>query len=451
VFASTEGNSFYDRQEAELIQNSGLSWVGQATVATPVTYSFTITNYPKSVNCEAFLFLVPNPAGNDNAPDWNETNCLIAYIQGSSSSATLHFEYKVGEDHQQAMYSGGSETRTIGTPATSTNNYYYAAAPGSLPNGPITNVVSPGVFNITNESGNLGWVTNNSVLGTWTVKFTSNSSVTLIAPDGNTTNLVFPAYNAAEFAETQSPDAFNIYLGMQANNADAMNQAVVYAGLSIANITTPFAEDFLTDTALDTTNTWDIGNAAGPKGVLIVPAGSAYWVNWTLPYSGFSLLTGTNLSNLGPWTSPSLGPIIPLFAREAQLVAASEVPAGPIAFFNMIKRTATQLQVLLPGETSAPGTATGKTGTPTVESVDGLVTVTVNMVDSTWHLVSSSDSISLSSSTDPSAGTATGSLVGGTAQITDWYFDAAGSQTITASDTTSTNILSNTSSAVTAQ
>jgi hypothetical protein len=136
---------------------------------------------------------------------------------------------------------------------------------------------------------------------------------------------------------------------------------------------------------------------------------------------------------------------------KTKLVDSSEIPAGPIAFFNMIKRTATQLQVLLPGETSAPGTATGKTGTPTVESVDGLVTVTVNMVDSTWHLVSSSDSISLSSSTDPSAGTATGSLVGGTAQITDWYFDAAGSQTITASDTTSTNILSNTSSAVTAQ
>ena len=62
VFASTEGNSFYDRQEAMLRQNLGLSWVGQASAGNPVTYSFTIAGYPTSFNCEAYLFLVGCPA-----------------------------------------------------------------------------------------------------------------------------------------------------------------------------------------------------------------------------------------------------------------------------------------------------------------------------------------------------------------------------------------------------
>jgi hypothetical protein len=136
---------------------------------------------------------------------------------------------------------------------------------------------------------------------------------------------------------------------------------------------------------------------------------------------------------------------------RAQLIASSEMPAGPVGFFNVIKRVATQLQVLLPGETNAPGTATGKLGTPTAENVNDLITVTVNEVDASWHIVNSTDAISLSSVTDSSVGPVTGTLSGGTVQISGWYFDTAGSQTITASDTTSTNILSNISSTVTAQ
>src|SRR6266478_6482712 len=38
VFASTEGNSFYDRQEGMLRQSSGLTGVGQATAGNPATY-----------------------------------------------------------------------------------------------------------------------------------------------------------------------------------------------------------------------------------------------------------------------------------------------------------------------------------------------------------------------------------------------------------------------------
>src|SRR5688500_19471015 len=46
--------------------------------------------------------------------------------------------------------------------------------------------------------------------------------------------------------------------------------------------------------------------------------------------------------------------------------------------------SANKLQILLPGETAAPGTVTGKTGTPT-PFIAGLSTrVIVNVVDANW-------------------------------------------------------------------
>ena len=46
---------------------------------------------------------------------------VIAFIQDNTNGATLNLQYKVNEDHQQAMYNGGSETRIV---AGVTNHYY---------------------------------------------------------------------------------------------------------------------------------------------------------------------------------------------------------------------------------------------------------------------------------------------------------------------------------------
>src|SRR5436309_12976956 len=47
----------------------------------------------------------------------------------------------------------------------------------------------------------------------------------------------------------------------------------------------------------------------------------------------------------------------------------------------------TKLQLLMPGETAAPGTASGKTGTPNAQTAGTAVTVTVNAVDAAWYVV----------------------------------------------------------------
>jgi hypothetical protein len=121
-------------------------------------------------------------------------------------------------------------------------------------------------------------------------------------------------------------------------------------------------------------------------------------------------------------------------------------------YFRLIERVFSQLQVLLPGETNAPNTLTGKTGTPTPANVGDLVDVTVNAVDATWNIVNvSGDNINLTT-TDGSATTpldaplANGTLTGPNQVI---LFGSPGSFTVTAKDTTHTNILSSTSASLT--
>src|SRR6185503_15965502 len=47
-----------------------------------------------------------------------------------------------------------------------------------------------------------------------------------------------------------------------------------------------------------------------------------------------------------------------------------------------------KLQLLVPGETAAPGSATGKNGSPAAQAAGTSYNVTVNAVDANWNLVS---------------------------------------------------------------
>src|SRR5689334_890821 len=58
---------------------------------------------------------------------------------------------------------------------------------------------------------------------------------------------------------------------------------------------------------------------------------------------------------------------------------ASPAAAGPF----------TRIQVLLPGESAAPGTPSGKTGAPRAQTVGVPFTITVKACDDTWTPVTS--------------------------------------------------------------
>lgn len=285
VTASTPG--VYDRQQAGLVSSNGVSWVEHATVANPVTYSFTINGFPQNpateYACEAYMMMAPNPVAYDNAIDWNETNCIIIWLQQGAGSTLLSFTSKVNDP------GGNSADQLVGT---------------------VTN--------------------NGTALGTWSVTFTSDTNVTMTAPDGNTSSFVFT--NAPYFAETANPGCY-LYLGMQANNAASLNSAVCYSKFSLTGVPAAVTDNFLADTSLNT-NIWYNFMATGPQGVFVMPANAAYWLKWNTPAAGFHLQKSSNIQ--GPWITPTNDLIIAGAGAYYQLITTNDVPAGsPDAFFQL--------------------------------------------------------------------------------------------------------------------
>ena len=115
-----------------------------------------------------------------------------------------------------------------------------------------------------------------------------------------------------------------------------------------------------------------------------------------------------------------------------------------------ILNPAVGLQILLPGESAAPNTITGKTGSPTTQVAGASFSVTVNAVDGNRVVTPGWSPVVALSSSDGAAGLpANAALLSGTQTLTV-TLNTIGSQTVMATDTTAVNPLAaNTSSSVT--
>jgi hypothetical protein len=117
---------------------------------------------------------------------------------------------------------------------------------------------------------------------------------------------------------------------------------------------------------------------------------------------------------------------------------AAPVLAGPFA----------RLQVLLPGESAAPGTASGKSGTPNPQTAGVPFFVTVNACDASWNLVPSvTHTIRILSSDASASLPASAQLVGGTGNFLV-ILNAGGNFTVYAHDQSDVTIPDGASSAV---
>ena len=86
-------------------------------------------------------------------------------------------------------------------------------------------------------------------------------------------------------------------------------------------------------------------------------------------------------------------------------ITATDVPQtfGPVVSsnVNVVQGSFAKLQLLLPGETAAPGTLTGKVGTPTPQVAGVPFDVTVNAVDAAWNKIDDvTDIVSFTASTN---------------------------------------------------
>src|SRR5205823_4521356 len=108
-----------------------------------------------------------------------------------------------------------------------------------------------------------------------------------------------------------------------------------------------------------------------------------------------------------------------------------------------------KLQLLAPGETAAPGSATGKTGTPAAQITGTAFNVTVNAVDANWNLVSNTDTVGITTTDANDTHPANAALTAPTQRSSD-LFKTAGTRTITATDITDGSKTANTSPSITA-
>ena len=432
-----------DRESIMSTTTTGNTWVGRGS---PVTYSFTVSSYPDSATYPGFasyMFLIPGPysgGGNqaapyslipsyETAPDYNETNVVFFDLENQSYNVTngatvtavqgavAQFRYKANEPNGNSMIYG---------------------------NAPYTN--APGSGSANTGSGTLGSVHSPSALGTWSITFNNDTSITMTAPGGNTSTFTMASADAALFSDAGN---FTFLLGSQANSSAALGQRVVYSNVSITGTATPLSDNFATDSVLDT-NKWTL-LASAPSGLLVVPSTTAYWIDWTLPDIGFSLQDSTTLSGGAfAWNDVSIPAVGQIAGTRRTLIPQSSLLAGNTGFYRLVQRSFSGLQVLFPGETNAPGTVSGKVGTPTPIDGDTAVTVTINAVDSTWHIIGGiSDTVSFSSDDGTAFLPSPTPLVNGTLQEI-LFFDTDGSSPgthhLTVTDQTNGAITPNTSS-----
>ena len=107
-----------------------------------------------------------------------------------------------------------------------------------------------------------------------------------------------------------------------------------------------------------------------------------------------------------------------------------------------------KLQLLMPGETAAPGSATGKTGSPSAQTAGTAYTVTVNAVDANWNVVSSTHTVGITSSDANATLPANAAMAAGTRTFTVTN-KTAGVITDTATDITDGTKTANTGSPIT--
>ncbi len=393
------GTSINQRQSLQTV-SSNYSWVG---ASGPVSYSFTISSYPIPPGDQlgTYIFLIPSPGG-EVAPDYAEPNLMFLDLESTSTGASCQFRYKTNE------------------PAG--NNMVYG-------------------------SGTLATITNSTGVGTWSLTFNNSTNITMSGPGGATTNFNIPDATGATSALFASNVV--VYFGGQANNAAGCNDHFVASDFNVTGLgSNNFDDNFVADAGVLNTNIWKV-NATSSQCVQLLGPGNPYYVGWTLPASGFTLQSASTINSNRLWKPTTTNPSFTAGTSALQLINTNDFPGGGAAFFALVQRNFSQLLVLLPGESSAPGTLTGKSGTPTQQNTHDLVSVTVVAVDSQFYPVGgSSDSIKLTSSDTQAILPNPLSMTNGTVTFSTFLFQTDGTQTITATDTTSTNIPAAISSSV---
>jgi hypothetical protein len=285
------GVGLYNRESIEANQND-YTWVG---ATGPVSYSFTISDYPVGTNdaVQCQLFLCPNP-GTENDPDWQEPNIVFLDLENDTPNgggAQWNFRYKTNEPNGNSFLYGAGTLASLGT---------------------------------------------NTAIGTWTVTFNNNTNVTMTIPGGASTNFNIPDPTGTTTALFAS--GVDLYFGAQAGNAGAVSDHFVASAFSVAGLgsSIDFTDNFVADAGSLNPGLWET-NADVATSIQMVGPGEPFWIQWTSPAAGFTLESTPSLSAPITWTPTTSFASFLAGTLNTQLVSTNDLPVGSAAFFNLVQ------------------------------------------------------------------------------------------------------------------
>jgi hypothetical protein len=265
------------------------TWVN---AGQPVTYSFTLTNYPDPVahpGFEAHVYLVnydtlKNPGFDEtySGVDWNASDLVDVKLQNNGGGGVdFSFNFKTN-------LPGANVDQTVAT------------------------------------------IHDANALGTWAVTFNDNTSITLTTASGSKTNFSITTEQANAFF-AQMTLHFGTFKNRIINNGAIATFSRIQVTGALSSIDETFPGPGLNP---DSANPfWRI--AADPNGLTWIPEGTAWWLSWTVPDTGFTVQSAPTIT--GPWADAGVTYIAAGSTSKSGAVPQAALPAGNAAVFRLIK------------------------------------------------------------------------------------------------------------------
>jgi hypothetical protein len=294
------------QREGVVTAQSNFSFVNQPNT----TYAMKIAYFPPDPGMSANFMLVPLQApsvdGTSAEPNWNYPNILCGIIQRNGTGSTLTLGAKVNQPTSNGSLYGTS----------------------------------------TDWSVHPTFTTASQIEGNWSMKFTANNAITVTAPDGSSTNLIFPGVMDVDTNGLSSSEVaanFDFGLGMVAyfnsqNGGTATAARVVLGSATITQgATTLLTDNFATDTVLDTTSTWILASDGGATvGTYLLGHSILWFLDWPNTFPGYSVETNSSLTASGAWNTNSLTGKVTAGVYHANVDTTNLPPSGNV-FFRLHK------------------------------------------------------------------------------------------------------------------
>jgi hypothetical protein len=276
-------------------------WPAQGSY--PVSYSFTITNFPPDVanhGFEAHMYLAADSSAWDQTYggiDWNATNILELRVENAIAGGVIaRIDWKTN-------------------------------LPGA---NPLADVLYHPVY-----------AQGPTALGTWTLTF-SNATVATVTGPGVSTNFTLPPEAVANFTTAAGEDCiqFGMFKNDGANDGHNNQAHGTFSAVEMDVNGGAILQDSFSGPGLTANNAWrKTTSGGGATAVQWVPPDIAYWLTWTVPDDGFELYVAGAVN--GPYTDAGVGAATGYTYTQGTTriggVPAASMPAGSAAFFQLRK------------------------------------------------------------------------------------------------------------------